>query len=505
MGTLWVRTVDAATGEPVGSRIHLTASDGKFYAPVDAYARVSSQGDALFHQAGSFRVEVPSGPVRFDAVKGFEYYPKRTAVTVEAGEVREVTVALERMTDMAARGWYSGSTHVHMNYGGNLHNTLENLLMMSEAEGQDVVNEQIANKDNRILDYQYFVPGGGAHPLSTSKRVLVVGQEYRPPFYGHVFFFGLRDHLISPFTTGYEGTGVESLYPSNTDMFRKAKAQGATVGYVHAFGGESDPLEGDLGGAKGYIVDAALGTTDAVEWSDSSRAGFFPWYATLNNGLRVTAVGGEDSISSLQRSKLVGSFRTYVHTGDRGLTMEAWFDGLRKGNAFVTNGPLVELTLDGRLPGETVALPASGGEVEVEAHVSSIAPLDRVFLVSNGEEIESIPLAADRKSATLRKKIAVRNPGWYHLRAEGLPEERYPFDAAYAQAFTNPVWVTVGGREPRDTASAQYSLRWIDKLQQMAEAWPHWRSEKEKAHVFAQFDDARAVYRRLASEGTGSR
>ena len=25
--------------------------------------------------------------------------------------------------------------------------------------------------------------------------------------------------------TGYEGTGVESLYPSNTDMFRKALAQ----------------------------------------------------------------------------------------------------------------------------------------------------------------------------------------------------------------------------------------------------------------------------------------
>ena len=126
-----------------------------------------------------------------------------------------------------------------MNYAGNLHNTLENLMMMSAAEDQDMVNEQIANKDNRILDYQYFVPGGKAHPLSTRDRVLVVGQEYRPPFYGHVFMFQLRDHLISPFTTGYEGTAIESLYPSNTDMFRKAKAQGATVGYVHAFGSQS--------------------------------------------------------------------------------------------------------------------------------------------------------------------------------------------------------------------------------------------------------------------------
>ncbi len=183
--------------------------------------------------------------------------------------------------------------------------------------------------------------------------------------------FLLRDHLISPFTTGYEGTAIESLYPSNTDMFRKAKAQGATVGYVHAFGtqtadrsGGNDPLNANLGGAKGFVVDAALRTTDAIEWSNSGTAGFFPWYAVLNNGLRVTAVGGEDSISSLHRTKLVGSARTYVHTGDRGLDADAWFEGVRRGRAFVTTGPLVELTVNGRMPGDEVKLPASGGDAQ---------------------------------------------------------------------------------------------------------------------------------------------
>ena len=88
--------------------------------------------------------------------------------------------------------------------------------------------------------------------------MLVVGQEYRPPFYGHVFLFGMRDHLISPFTTGYEGTGIESLYPSNTDIFLKAKSQGAYTGYVHAQWSSGDPLDGTLGGAKGFMVDAAL-------------------------------------------------------------------------------------------------------------------------------------------------------------------------------------------------------------------------------------------------------
>ena len=62
------------------------------------------------------------------------------------------------------------------------------------------------------------------------------------------------------------------------------------------------------------------------------------------------------------------------------------------------------------------------------------------------------------------------------------------------------MWVIVGNRPVRDRASAEYALRWIDKLQKLAEAWPGWRSQKEKDHVYGQFEEARKVYRRLASE-----
>ncbi len=500
MGVLSLSTRDSGTGEVTGSRVHLTASDGKFYAPADAYARLSGQGDHLFHTAGRVTVELPAGNVELTVVKGFEFWPENTTATITAGEVTEVTVDLRRMRDMAAEGWYSASTHVHSNYGGNLHNTLENLLMMSDAEDQDLVLEQIANKDNRILDYQYFEPGGGPHTTSTPERLVVVGQEYRPPFYGHVFMFGMRDHLLSPFTMGYEGTAIESLYPSNTDMFRKAKAQGATVGYVHAFGGERDPLDGNLGGGKGFIVDAALGTTDAIEWSDASRAGFYPLYAVWNNGLRVAATGGEDSISNLHRSKLVGSVRTYVHTGTRGLDMAAWFEGLRAGRAFVSSGPLVELTIDGQMPGEQVALPASGGTVEIVGRVQSVTSLDRLFLVCDGETVNEVPIGGDGRSASFRTRHSVTHSGWCHLRAEGATGDRFPMDVAYVQGFTNPVWLQVGDQPVRNRAAAEYALQWIDTLQELADAWPGWRAEKERAHVFAQFDEAREVYRRFARE-----
>jgi TolB protein len=501
MGTLRITTVGAA-GEVTGTRIHLEASDGKFYAPYDEYARVQQRGRAwAFHHEGQFEVELPVGPASVVAVKGFEHEPEEATVEIRAGQVTSLTLQVDRVIDMEARGWYSGSTHVHANYGGNLHNTLENLMFMSEAEDQDIVLEQIANKDNRILDHQLFVPGGDAHPLSTPERVLVVGQEYRPPFYGHVFMFGMRQHLISPFTTGYEGTAIESLYPSNTDMFRKAKEQGAYTGYVHS-GWNGDPLEGSLGGAKGFMVDAALATTDAVEWS-TSQTGFAPLYAVWNNGLRIALVGGEDSISNLHTVALVGSVRTYVKPADGELTMHGWLDAMRDGHAFMTNGPLVELEVAGRIPGETVDVSA-GDEVTVSFEVTSITPLERAELVFNGAVIAAVPFTGDRKSMSFERPFRPTESGWYHVRVNGERGEAFPMDASWVQAATNPVWVIVDGQPIRSAEAADYSLAWIDRLQEMAEEWPGWRSQAERDHVFAQFEEAREVYRRLRAEAAGT-
>jgi hypothetical protein len=188
--------------------------------------------------------------------------------------------------------------------------------------------------------------------------------------------------------------------------------------------------------------------------------------------------------------------------------MDAWFASLRAGHAFVSSGPLVELSVSGRLPGEEVVLPADGGAVDIDVKVRSLTPLDKVLLLFNGTTSEEVPLSSDRKSADFRKSLQVTQSGWYHLRAEGRPADRFPLDVEYAQAFTNPVWVRVGTQPIRNRAAAEYGVRWIDKLQQMASALGLWRSAAERDHVFAIFDGARQVYRRLAAEtapGTAAR
>ena len=494
-GIVSVRVLNSDNNQLTPNRVHLKASDGKFYAPLDAYARAGHVGDLVFHNDGEFQVQVPVGDLEYSVLKGFEFHPITESVTVIEDEVIQLEVKLERLVNMGKRGWYNASTHVHANYGGNLHNTLDNLKFMSRAEGQDLVLEQVANKDNRILDYHLFETGGGAHSTSEEDQVVVVGQEYRPPFYGHVFMFGMRDHLISPFVTGYEGTAVESLYPSNTDMLLKAKAQGAVTGYVHPFLGEIDPLEGNLGGGKGFVVDAALGATDALEWSDASTSGFYPLYAVWNSGLRITATGGEDSISSLHRSKLIGSFRTYVYTGSAGLSMEAWFDGLLKGRALVTSGPILEMTVGSSLPGDTIAFSDEGGIANITGKLRSIVDVGSVKLICNGELIQEIFLDENKRELNFDMNFEVRESGWCHLRTEGKAEARGYLDVRYPQAFTNPIWFSVDGNAIQNEGAVQYALGWIEKLEDLAAQWPGWRSEQERSHVFAQFEKAREVYR----------
>src|SRR5437867_10348926 len=130
MGAVTVRVIDEESGHPTPARIYPMAADGKAYTPENSYERISSLNRHLFHTSGQFTAAIPPGPYTVEAVKGFEYRPEAATVQVRAGESQSVVLMLKRVTNLKAKGWYSGSNHVHMNYAGNRHNTPENLFSM---------------------------------------------------------------------------------------------------------------------------------------------------------------------------------------------------------------------------------------------------------------------------------------------------------------------------------------------------------------------------------------
>jgi Tol biopolymer transport system component len=487
MGTLEVRSNGAA-------RFYVTGADGKTYTPSTSYQRVAGRSSHrdFFHADGRFLVDVPEGDTVVEAARGVEYEPVTTRVRVAAGSVATTTIDLRRAAHQKARGWWSGSDHVHMNYAGNLHNTPANLLMMARAEDLDVVGEKVANKDHRIFDHHHFT--GAPDKLSSDRHLLKFDEEYRPPFYGHINCINLTKHLLSPFTTGYEGSAIESLYPSNTDMFRLGRAQGASCGYVHPWSG--DPERAGYSVARGFPVDLALGSFDYLEVHTS--ASHFTntakvWHRALNCGFKVTASAGEDSILNLHATPILGSSRLYAYLGDT-LTWEGWVEAVRRGRTFVTNAPLLTLEVDGRIPGDEVAATDS---VEVFGKVESIVPLERLELFFNGEVRESIPVGGRR--AEFRKRIPIGGrSGWFTLRASN-PKPQHPIDDSYIVGETSPVYVNAG-KPIRSRADAEYFLKWIDDITRQAREHAGWRSERERSHVLGQFEQARRIMEQRAKE-----
>jgi hypothetical protein len=94
--------------------------------------------------------------------------------------------------------------------------------------------------------------------------------------------------------------------------------------------------------------------------------------------------------------------------------------------------------------------------------------------------------------------IPVSHSGWYSLYAEGPHSDL--LDVRFPQAGSNAIRVYVGEEKIRNRESAEYFVRWIEKLKGMADAWPGWRSEQEREHVFSQFEQGKRVYERLAAE-----
>jgi hypothetical protein len=72
-----------------------------------------------FHSLGVSEIVVPPGAVKVEVSRGLEYRRVEQTVEVTEGGLRDVKVALERLADWPARGWWSGDLHVHMhmNYG----------------------------------------------------------------------------------------------------------------------------------------------------------------------------------------------------------------------------------------------------------------------------------------------------------------------------------------------------------------------------------------------------
>ncbi len=501
VGRLSLTLVDAATGREVPARVSVTGPDGRGFAPDDAWRHADDGVDhaegrfeyGYFHSPGRSALTVPVGEVTIEVTRGPEYRVARRVVQVSADSVVPVRIRLERLTDLAARGWWSGDLHVHMNYGGHYRTDPARLRAMAEAEDLHVVENLIVNKEGRIPDLGYFT--GKPDPVSTSRVLIFHDQEFHTSVWGHTGLLGLQDHILLPGYAAYAGTAAASLFPTNADVLADARRQGALTGYVHPGDVLADTTKPDQTAPYGIPVDVALGLVDYMELVSFSEhvSTAFVWYRLLNCGFRIPAAAGTDAMSNFASLRgPVGMNRVYVKLNGP-LERDRYLAGLKAGRSFATNGPLVELTLNRREVGDEIRLPVGGGSLRVHATLRSFVPVERFELVANGDVLARFTLGGDSTSATVDTTIAVVRSGWYTMRAWS-PRSRHPVLDIYPFATTSPIYVTVGGEAVRSARDAAYFVRWIDRLDSLARGSTAWNSTAERDSTLAKFAKARQVF-----------
>ena len=179
-------------------------------------------------------------------------------------------------------------------------------------------------------------------------------------------------------------------------------------------------------------------------------------------------------------------------------TYEKWVEGVKLGRSFVSNGPVVEFSVNGAEPGGSVALDGPG-VVKLKGKLRSAYPIERLEVIFNGRVMAAGELDADRTGGTLDTEVELPESGWLALRAAGKPVQFW-WGREHG-AHTNPVYVNVRGKPQPVAASARYFLEWIDRLEkdlQVRDRIP----EGERADVARHLDLARSVYRsKLKSAG----
>ena len=183
---------------------------------------------------------------------------------------------------------------------------------------------------------------------------------------------------------------------------------------------------------------------------------------------------------------------TALASMDSAARTQEWLAGLKAGRTLATNGPLLGFTVEGQPPGAELPVPAGERQLKYSGFLRSIVPVDHLEIVMNGKVVHTVHLTGTRMSADFAGQLHVRGNGWLLVRAWNDAARAEIFDL-YPYATTNAVFFRSSGTDTHCGSDAQFFLKWIDRLENVAAANEDYNTAEERAATLAQIRAARAV------------
>ena len=509
-GQVKLTVKDAKTGGTVPARIGIYDTTGRAPLASDKAIMLQRFADDLrmlavnertfwpsanrqaFYVDGTYDGKLPEGAYEIVATRGPEYRAFKGTFDVKKDGTTPVTVSLERYADLPGKGWLSGDGHIHVT-----RDEVGDSAIWAFSAAEDVYVGNLLEMGN-IAKIHFKQPEawGKASRFERDGHFVVSGQEDpRTGHLGHTIHTNL-ERPIRPESTNY------FLYDK---VFEESHRQGGISGFAHmGWGSNGQNMN------YGLAMLAPFGLVDFIEVLQRGRFLSEAWYRLLNLGFRITPDAGSD----WPYSDFPGIVRNYVKL-DGPLNVDAWFASFKAGHNYVTNGPFLEFTVNGKQMGDEIKL-KKGARLDIVAEAQlnpDIDKLDRLELVILGD-VAASESAKGKDKVGLRKQMVADHSMWVAVRAYG---DRHD-DRNMTIAHSAPVYVVVDDeptwkREAVPTLVAELRAR----LQQMMTATIEpmsgpepWETRTLLAEQWMlqrpllkpRVDEADALYKKLLDQST---
>ncbi len=482
MQRVHIRVTDSTTGKPTPVRIRFVGVDGKYYAPYgrlsdfatgpgeDVGGNVEIASKKYAYIDGACEIDLPPGSVEVEIHKGPEYFPVFQKVQLPKGKLA-FRFEIERWSHLPEKGWLAGDTHAFY---------LSPHAALLEAAAEDLAVVNLLAKSNSYRDRD-----GIEHP-SIPNMLAFSGQAAALEIPGHqvrVNTFNQHSYLgelallhchraVFPLTFGSPEENDEWNLADWCEQCHRKKGLVIATNFLQCL----QEKRGEL------LADTLLGYLDAID----CRPDPFPltsWHNLLEAGIQLPLTGGSGKNSNQQ---ILGECRTYakIPGGDPA----EWFEAIRTGKTFVTTGPLLEFTVNGKGPGETVDLRSTDKPLEVVARAHSITSFEKLQLVWNNEVVEQA--SASRKdrlfTAEIAKEVKPSGPGWFYAVCRGKPHEGW--------AHTSALAVSVPGKVPLKIKQALSNLQQtLAQMQDKVQKTCRFSNNKQRTRMMAIYQEADQV------------
>ena len=478
-----VQIVDDATGQTVAARAYLWRERAPVL-PV-GFSSYDRGDERHFLVAGDFELDLDPGKYRLRIERGLEYEP----IELDLAGPRSTTVPvrLRRWIDMKGDGWYSADMHVHRDPA--------EIPLILRAEDLNFVPTITTHVWSTEVSQPWKWPSEFPVRVEPDRLFTANSQEVERIQGGPGAVILLAKGLPLPFE-GYE------LHPPAVAYTRKAHEMGGFVEgdkpfwvdtFVNAALGEIDFIELNCNHFLPRLVDTDLAPWShwPIEFGYRGNRGFALWmmdlyYRILNSGIELPLSAGS---ANGVKATPVGYDRVYVRLGKDAFDYPGFMRALKRGRSFSTNGPILELEVDGEHgPGDRIDI-RRGQEVRFRARARSRGELESLQLIVNGEVVARRAGQAGRE-LVLEEAVRFDRSSWAAVRAFERSDRSEVF------AHTSPLYFFVGGRPVVVPESVQDLLQKIDRLIAYTEHLDGFLQESHRKETLDVYREAREALRR---------